>query len=111
MPSMPSVEAIDEDEQTIRAWYDELMEGIRLAGKREGEIEGKFQGRTEGWRRGRLATHAQVLAGRLGRPLTGAERATLADRLEVVRGAILIDLFLSRERDFLASWLAEMARG
>jgi predicted transposase YdaD len=77
----------------IQKWYEELKQEIR----HEGELEG------------RLATHASLLARRLGRPLSDAEHAVLAERLDRLGEDRIFDLVLTHDGEALATWLADPA--
>ncbi|MFS8070005.1 MAG: hypothetical protein ACMG6S_26875 [Byssovorax sp.] len=95
VPTEASARSVEEEELIveIQKWYEELKQGIRQEGKHEG----------------RVATHARVFAKRLGRPLSDAEHAVLAERLDRLGEDRLVDLFLTHDGDALAAWLADPA--
>ena len=97
VPTESSARSVEEEELIveIQKRYEELKQGIRQAGKLEGKQEG------------RVATHARVFAKRLGRPLSDAEHAILAERLDRLGEDRLVDLFLTHDGDALAAWLAD----
>jgi hypothetical protein len=97
VPTDPSARSIEEEELIveIQKWYEELKQGIR----QEAKLEGKQEGRVD--------THARAFAKRLGRPLSEAEHAVLAERLDRLGEDRLFDLFLTQDGDALAAWLAD----
>jgi hypothetical protein len=57
--------------------------------------------------KGRVATHAGLLAKRLGRPLSDAEHVVLIERLGRLGEDRIFDLVLTHDGDALAAWLAD----
>jgi hypothetical protein len=57
--------------------------------------------------KGRVATHASLLAKRLGRPLSDAEHAVLTERLDRLGEDRIFDLVLTHDGEALAAWLAD----
>lgn len=83
----------------IQKWYEELKQGIRQEGKQEGKLEGTQEAR--------VATHARLFTKRLGRPLSDAEHAILAERLDRLGEDRIGDLVLTHDGEALAAWLAD----
>jgi hypothetical protein len=105
VPTETSARSVEEEELIveIQKWYAELKQEIRQEGKLEGELEGELKGR--------VATHAGLVAKRLGRPLSEAEHAVLAERLDRLGEDRIFDLVLTHDGDALAAWLADPAAG
>ena len=101
VPTDPSTRSIEEEELIveIQKWYEELKQGIRQEGKQEGKLEGTQEAR--------VATHARLFTKRLGRPLSDAEHAILAERLDRLGEDRIGDLVLTHDGEALAAWLAD----
>ncbi len=99
VPTEASARSVEEEELIveIQKWYEEHKQGIRQEGRLEGEHEG------------RVATHARIFSKRLGRPLSDAEHAVLAERLDRLGEDRIVDLFLTHDGEALAAWLADPA--
>ena len=88
-----SERSVEEEELIveIQKFYEEITQQMEL----RGEVKG------------RVATHAGLLAKRLGRPLSDVEHAVLAERLDRLGEDRIFDLVLTHDGDALGAWLAD----
>jgi len=84
---------------------EEFMNAVQAAYERD-QARARSEGLSQGLSQGLLPL-AHLFERRLGRALSGDERATLAERLRVVGPARLGDVVLDLAPDALAAWLAD----
>ncbi|XYI03710.1 hypothetical protein ACMHYB_29675 [Sorangium sp. So ce1128] len=93
-----------------REWYEQ-WNARRMQEAKEAEERAQQRGHELGLQRGeqlgRLQMASRVCAIRLGRPLTEAETAALAERLERLHEDRVGEVVLSFSADVLAGWLAD----
>ncbi|WP_437312013.1 hypothetical protein [Sorangium sp. So ce388] len=116
LPGLPSEER--DFIMETREWYEqwnarrmqeakEAEERAQLRGYEFGLQCGYELGFQRGYELGRLQMASRVYAIRLGRPLTEAETAALAERLERLHEDRVSEVVLSFSADALAGWLAD----
>ena len=73
-----------------------------------GKLEGQLESKLKGELKGELETLALIYARQLQRPLTEAERSTLAQRVGTLSVDRLLDV-AEQSADALAEWLGDPA--
>ncbi|WP_437282942.1 hypothetical protein WME90_20930 [Sorangium sp. So ce375] len=96
--------AFKESEAALKESEAALKEARRQA---EEAKEAERRARLQGEQLGQLQMTARLCALRLGRPLTEAETAALAERLDRLREDRVGEVVLSFSADALAAWLSE----
>ncbi|WP_437738295.1 hypothetical protein [Sorangium sp. So ce1335] len=93
-----------------REWYEQ-WNARRMKEAREAEERaqqrGEQLGQQLGQQLGRLQMAARLCGVRLGRPLTEAETAALAERLERLGADRISEVMLSSSAEALAAWLSD----
>ncbi|WP_437932445.1 hypothetical protein WMF37_25360 [Sorangium sp. So ce291] len=112
LPGLPSEERdfIMETREWYEQWNARRMQEAKEAEERaqlRGYELGLQRGYELGLQRGRLQMAARVCTIRIGRPLTQAETAALAERLERLHVDRVGEVVVSFSADALAGWLAD----
>ncbi len=86
-----------------REWFEQLQTQLR----EEGVAQGQARGREEGFTRGRLQAVSRLMEKRLLRPLTEAERRTLAERIARLGDDRVDEVLLAFSPATLSAWLSD----
>jgi hypothetical protein len=90
-----------------REWYERTLKEAEERGVGRGLKRGIKRGIERGVERGQLQMAVRLCAVRLGRPLTGAERSAVAERLARLGEGRVGEMVLSASAEALAAWLAD----
>ncbi|WP_437641756.1 hypothetical protein [Sorangium sp. So ce854] len=89
-----------------REWYEQ-WNARRMKEAREAEERAQQRGHQLGQQLGQLQMASRLCAVRLGRPLTEAETAALAERLDRLGADRVSEVMLSSAAEALTAWLSD----